>query len=708
MNWPTRVLCVIRSTRPLGYVAASLGLLVLLLAGAVLTFEQHLAVVPAFEGAAKDLFSRWSLLATALVLGLIAFGAFFLLRSARHAEARGRENSWQRGMLLAAVFLAFATALAGAGYFLAVDLRSAFRHERSSQQAGIARVKAQQIDQWIYERTIDVQLMATALRGVPLAEIEARQDIRDVVDVLMAQLMAGNTERSGIALLASDGRYIAAVGIDRSDERLSATARDAARNRKAAIEKLHLAGTPPQPIMAFLQPFKTLDNPNGPMLVAAIAVDPASNLFNQITDWPTATPSSEILLVQRDGSDVDYVIPPRSAGRSVQPLELKLPLSTPHLATAAALMAGDGVRIGVDDRGVPVLSASREAKAAGWTVIAQTDLVEVMAPADQRILQLIALFSTTVVVAAFLMFALWRSQKRASDHYRARQEKESRDAWARYTVLAKAARDIHMMIDADGRIIDTNDSATDTYGYAPQEFHKLHIRDLRAPQAAQAFEHEWQLFANQPHALYQTWHKRKDGTVFPVEVSTTVVTIEGKIYRQGFIRDISEELRRNEECRRVAQLHRAARIADGIMLRASSEAELFVRLCSVLVDVAGKRSCNVCVRENGMLRTIASAGAVEAKTDNAASEGLAKLVSQIIASDQKTSLADNTTLALPLRDGTTIFGVLIVTSASADRTEEEAETLAALADDVSYVVTKLRAQARVQGAAPPTTVKHEP
>ncbi len=57
----------------------------------------------------------------------------------------------------------------------------------------------------------------------------------------------------------------------------------------------------------------------------------------------------------------------------------------------------------------------------------------------------------------------------------------------------------------------------------------------------------------------ETEHRRKDGEVFPVEVSTTLVTLEGRELVLGVDRDISE--RRDVE-RQLREAHEALRLAD--------------------------------------------------------------------------------------------------------------------------------------------------
>ncbi|MDC3961042.1 PAS domain S-box protein [Polyangium jinanense] len=107
----------------------------------------------------------------------------------------------------------------------------------------------------------------------------------------------------------------------------------------------------------------------------------------------------------------------------------------------------------------------------------------------------------------------------------------------RYDVLLGEARDIILFIGDDGRILEANPAASHAYGYSQDELQTLTIRDLRdpdtqaeiGPQLARAL-HEGLLF--------ETSHRRKDGSTFPVEVSTKHID-EGKTL-VSVIRDITE------------------------------------------------------------------------------------------------------------------------------------------------------------------------
>lgn len=125
-----------------------------------------------------------------------------------------------------------------------------------------------------------------------------------------------------------------------------------------------------------------------------------------------------------------------------------------------------------------------------------------------------------------------------------------------YRSLYKYAWDYLFILryDADGRplIHDANDRACEMHGYAREELVGKPI-DIVETEASHAMQHERVKLLQKPgdHAVFELEHRRKDGSVFPVEVSARVIQIAGFApYVLAIGRDISE--RRDNE-RRIAE-----------------------------------------------------------------------------------------------------------------------------------------------------------
>jgi len=119
-----------------------------------------------------------------------------------------------------------------------------------------------------------------------------------------------------------------------------------------------------------------------------------------------------------------------------------------------------------------------------------------------------------------------------------------------YRELHDHVRDIILVIDADtGRIVEANRAAEQAYQYSRDELLALTIYDLRLE--AQPSVTDQMRSADRRGTLFETVHRRKDGSVFPVEVSSRGETLEDSRYLLSIIRDITERKRAEEERERL-------------------------------------------------------------------------------------------------------------------------------------------------------------
>ena len=153
--------------------------------------------------------------------------------------------------------------------------------------------------------------------------------------------------------------------------------------------------------------------------------------------------------------------------------------------------------------------------------------------------------------------------------------------------LFRLARDIILLIDPSGRLIEANDAAVAAYGYSADELLRMNIRELRAAQTQAALEREWQGAAGQEGMLFETEHRRKDGSTFPVEVSSQTIDIEGKLYRQSFIRDISERHAAETQIRRLNRAYATLSETNQAIVRLQDPGELLPRICRIAVEFGG-------------------------------------------------------------------------------------------------------------------------
>ncbi|HAY22359.1 MAG TPA: hypothetical protein DCY27_09365, partial [Desulfobacterales bacterium] len=222
------------------------------------------------------------------------------------------------------------------------------------------------------------------------------------------------------------------------------------------------------------------------------------------------------------------------------PLSLRKPLTENQLVSVKAVSGQEGIVRGTDYRGVPVLAANRIIPDSPWYLSAKIDIAEVNAPL-RRWLYLIPILTIAMMAAAGLGVALiWRNRDVQLYRQQYESELERRALSLRYEYLTKYANDIILIMDKDGKIIEANDSAVDSYGYSREELFNLYLSDLFGDSRPSMTEPEQMEEEARDGLRFEGLNRRKDGTTFPVEISASVVEMGDKRIHQYIIRDISE------------------------------------------------------------------------------------------------------------------------------------------------------------------------
>ncbi|MCX5976932.1 MAG: PAS domain S-box protein, partial [Coprothermobacterota bacterium] len=117
-----------------------------------------------------------------------------------------------------------------------------------------------------------------------------------------------------------------------------------------------------------------------------------------------------------------------------------------------------------------------------------------------------------------------------------------RESEERYRQLFESASDALFLIAADtGLIVEANAVASELYGYNRDELLAKKSTDLSAePEETERRIHEAQTTPDQVIRIPLRLHRKKDGTVFPVEITARSLTVKGQRLLLVAARDITE------------------------------------------------------------------------------------------------------------------------------------------------------------------------
>ncbi len=113
--------------------------------------------------------------------------------------------------------------------------------------------------------------------------------------------------------------------------------------------------------------------------------------------------------------------------------------------------------------------------------------------------------------------------------------------------ILDSAVDLVLLHDIKGNFIYVNEAAARSYGYTKEELLKIKLDELNTPESEKLFSRHIKKVLEEGDAVTEIEHKRKDGSVLPIEINTRMVEFEGNKVLFSAGRDIAERKLVEEE-----------------------------------------------------------------------------------------------------------------------------------------------------------------
>ena len=187
-----------------------------------------------------------------------------------------------------------------------------------------------------------------------------------------------------------------------------------------------------------------------------------------------------------------------------------------------------------------------------WRLIAKVDVDEVEGP--ERLLRWVigALAMVMLAASAFGVRLVWRASEARLALTAERAERSSRG-------LIETAVDGALRVDGHGRILDVNRSLCEMTGYSRAELLSMTLADVEDNLTPEAIASALARIKATGRMRFTTRWKRRDGTLIEFDATTSYTETDGEDVFFGFVRDLTDELRRNRQLERLNLFYRFMR-----------------------------------------------------------------------------------------------------------------------------------------------------
>lgn len=448
----------------------------------------------------------------------------------------------QRAFIALFVSITIITIVIGSAYLS--SLRSTFIKTKKDEISGFADLKVSQIVRWWHERLGDAILIksnSSLIRQVnDLIADENNLEVKESLTGLF-QTYLNTFDYRSVEIIDNKGivRLIVPETEQIQDLYPHPLIPAVFETQNVMLTDIHQPGRnrPTQiDLIIPLEGESKLINRGSSAIV--FTIDPEKILYPLLKSWPTSSKTSETLLVRQEGDSVVYLNPLRH--KVNDSLLLKRSMNDTNLIAAKAVKGFVGIIEGIDYRDIPVLGATKRIPGSGWYMVSKVDVSEINDQLKEQIVTVILLI--ILVISAFgslIGWTLWHQRVR---FYRQKYEAEMKQMALRkhFDYLVKYANDIVLLMDYNLDIVEVNDRAIEIYQYSHEEITGMNVRLLRLPEYDRQLDEKIEILRQSGNATYETIHRRKDGSVFPIEISARLFEIEGKQYFQSIGRDITE------------------------------------------------------------------------------------------------------------------------------------------------------------------------
>ncbi len=347
------------------------------------------------------------------------------------------------------------------------------------------------------------------------------------------------------------------------------------------------------------------------------------DIYATVNDLTGLGETGEIIIASRVGDRALFLAPTRHDPQAA--FQRSVLLEEDHSGVRLAVLGNRGVGLFDDYRGRKVYAAWQYLPSFRWGMVTKIDADEVLAPlANMRRL---GLYSALICLALVTVIALILAQSillpleelvkgtdrirtqdfsarlpeegppeivtlskalnRAADELQRsytllrkeiaehqQSEKNLREQKEQHTLILQTAMDGFLRLDCQGRLLEANRAYCLMSGYSMEELRTLQLSDMEDTESPLETQRHAQRIIDLEEDFFETRHRRKDGSIYDVEVSVQFKASEGGWFA-AFIRDISKRKRAEESREKLEAVNRQLQKSDSLNRMAGAIAHHF-------------------------------------------------------------------------------------------------------------------------------------
>jgi PAS domain S-box-containing protein len=443
------------------------------------------------------------------------------------------------------MFVAVVVAVGALAFFYYQLQRGHIRSGIEKELAAIAKLKVDQISEWHKERLADAEnIRANEFIAPAITRFFGNGSERESLRRWLRSYNKGN-QYENIILLDAGGEIRIGLkpetGFGPGAKKLIA---EAQKTREIVFSDFYLANGGGAIRQSIIVPIVSGAGGSSKLLaIIILRLNLNNSMFPIISTWPISSRSAESRLMRQEGAEIKYLNYRGEGNELTIGAYFEKPFSLDSGRDDAAVFRTE------NRQGINLLAVTKAIPGTKWSLVSTVSAEEVYEPINQLFWTIILLSVGVLLLAAAGIGLIWRHQ--SATYYRSQYEAElERVAILRnYEPLTRYANDSILLFDSSGNILEANERASAMLGYTLEELLVMNIGKIGSSCALfDMAELSRNLTLSEDKGMvFDSLYHRKDNTELPVEVSLRAFDIEGRVFFQAIIRDITMRIKAEEE-----------------------------------------------------------------------------------------------------------------------------------------------------------------
>jgi len=457
------------------------------------------------------------------------------------------------------IFVLLAIAIVVTGYLYYHNYEQRFRREIESKFSAIVELKVNELERWRKDHLEHgdiisrIETLSSLVRRafVDGADPEARRHLQG-----WFAAYSNSFQYDQIRLLDGNGTTLMSLPIDRPpvSDAIRKHIAEVVHSKQVTMVDFYQNDHDKRIYLNMLIPIRSDQDKSRVIGIIALRIDPEKHLYPLIRFWPIPNRSAETLLVRREGDEALFLNDHKFKKNSA--LKMRVSLNDVKKPAVQAVLGKEGFVHGKDYRGETVVAYLHTVPGTPWFLVARMDTEEVYAPLKERLWWMVVAVTLLLFSAAAGLGLLWRQQR--VQFYRSQYRVERERAWLQ-GVIARSLNEIYVFDPQSLRFTFINNGALLNIGYSIEEMKNLTACDILPEYTEESLRTSMQplLDGMQERLVYETKHRRKNGSAYPVEIYLQLVdTADGSVFL-AIVNDITvRKLADNEIRQKNAELER--------------------------------------------------------------------------------------------------------------------------------------------------------